>query len=113
MERLINIDGKDVPFKATAATIRRYRSDFRRDLLQDFITLKEAVNSNATLSAEHLTVFENLAYTMAKQADPNIPPTPDEWLDTFDMFSIYKVLPQIVELWGVSNASTAELKKKA
>ena len=39
---------------------------------------------------------------MAKHADPSIPDTPEEWLDGFNAFSIYQVLPQIIELWGLS-----------
>lgn len=113
MEKTINIDGRAVKFKATASTIRQYRMRFGRDLLLDFQKLQESTGSGATLSAEALTTFENLAFTMAKQADPEIPDTADEWLDTFDMFSIYVVLPQIVELWQLSTLPTAESKKKA
>ena len=36
-----------------------------------------------------LEMFENIAYIMAKHADPNIPDTPEEWLDEFNTFSIY------------------------
>lgn len=111
MERTINIDGRDVKFKATASTIRRYRETFGRDLLLDFQTLQNATGTGS-LSAESLTIFENLAFVMAKQADPEIPETADEWLDSFDMFSIYVVLPQIVELWKLSEIPTATAKKK-
>lgn len=38
---------------------------------------------------------------MALHADPeNTPKTIDEWLDQFEMFSIYEILPQILDLWG-------------
>lgn len=112
MEKVINIDGKAVPFKATAATIRNYRTRFGRDLLLDFQKLQDDASAGQNLSVDTLTIFENLAYTMAKQADPNIPDTADEWLDGFDMFSIYVVLPQIVELWQLSNLPISTSKKK-
>jgi len=48
---------------------------------------------------------------MAFHADPTIPGTIDEWLDEFDMFSIYEVLPEILELWG-SNLFTDVSAKK-
>jgi hypothetical protein len=112
MEKTINIDGRDVKFKATAATIRNYRALFGRDLLMDFQKLQDARSSGDTLTVESLLIFENMAYTMAKQADPSIPDTADEWLDGFGMFSIYVVLPQIVELWQLSNLPTATSKKK-
>lgn len=112
MERTITIDGKDVKFKATAATIRNYRALFGRDLLMDFQKLQSEASANQSLSVETLTIFENLAYTMAKQADPSIPDTADEWLDGFNMFSIYVVLPQLVELWQLSSLPMSESKKK-
>lgn len=112
MEKTIRIDGKDVAFKATAGTIRQYRIRFGRDLILDFQKLQAETGVSQSLSAEALTIFENLAYTMAKQADPTIPDTADEWLDGFGMFSIYVVLPQIIELWSLSELPTAESKKK-
>ena len=35
----------------------------------------------------------------------------DDWLDQFDMFSIYEVLPQILELWGDNLATEVAAKK--
>ena len=35
MERIIKIDGKDVAFRCTAGTARRYRFFFGRDLIVD------------------------------------------------------------------------------
>lgn len=113
MIKNIEIDGKSVPFKATAATIRNYRALFGRDLLLDFRRLQADMDSGKDLSVDTLTIFENLAYVMAKQADPGIPDSADDWLDGFNMFSIYLVLPQIVELWQLSNLPTSTSKKKA
>lgn len=112
MERIINIDGKDIKFKSTAATIRQYRQYTGRDLLVDIQKLQKAVDAEGNMSVESLTIFEDIAFTMAKQGDPSIPDTADEWLDGFSMFSIYVVLPQIIELWQLSSLSTAESKKK-
>ena len=58
-----------------------------------------------------LEMFENIAYVMAKHADPNISDTPEEWLDDFNTFSIYQVLPKIIELWGLNVRTDAEAKK--
>lgn len=57
-------------------------------------------------------MFENVAFVMAKHADPKQPDNPDEWLEQFDTFSIYVVLPQILELWRLDNVTTIENKKK-
>lgn len=112
MEKVISIDGKSVAFKATAGTIRQYRARFGRDLLMDFQKLQKEASTEQPLTANTLTVFENLAFTMAKQADPSIPDTPDEWLDSFEMFSIYTVLPELVTLWVASQAPVATQKKE-
>ena len=42
----------------------------------------------------------SLLYTMAKHADPAIPDDVEEWLDGFNTFSIYQVLPELIKLWG-------------
>lgn len=112
MEKIINVGGKNIPFKATASTTRRYRQRTGRDLLADFASLSKAAESDAGLTAANLEVFEQIAYVMAQQADPTIPEDPDDWLDQFDIFDIYYVLPQIVELWGLSVKPIEKTKKK-
>ena len=66
----------------------------------------------AQLSALDLEIFENAAYVMAKQYDANLPNSPEEWLDEFETFSIYEILPAILELWQLNSATTAKPKKK-
>ena len=58
-----------------------------------------------------LEMFENIAYVMAKHADTNIPDTQEEWLDGFNTFSIYQVLPQLIELWGLNVRTDVSAKK--
>lgn len=111
MEKLIEIDGRQVPFKATASTTRRYRERFNRDLFVDINKLIPNA-SKGEMGSEDLQVFENIAYIMAKQADPTIADDPDEWLDTFEFLSIYVVLPQIIELWGLNVQTLDKPKKK-
>ena len=110
MEKIISIDGKDVKFKATGATVRKYRQTFGKDLLLGMTQLQKAFEKNELDSAS-LETFENLAYIMAKQADDSIPNTADEWLDGFTMFSIYEVFPQIIDLWNVSTNTSVDAKK--
>lgn len=118
MEKTIKIDDKPVKFKATANTPRMYRQQFQSDLFVDIQKLNDAwQNARANkepLPGDALTMFENIAYTMAKQADPEaVPDTADEWLEQFDMFSIWQILPEIIQLWGINNLSINESKKKA
>ena len=111
----IEIDGKQVPFKASAAIPRIYRIKFNRDIYKDLRSLEKAVGEgdeeNSNLDLFSLEMFENIAYVMAKHADPNIPDTPEEWLDEFNTFSIYQVLPSIIELWGLNVQTEVESKK--
>ena len=113
--RKVEIDGKQVPFKASAAIPRIYRIKFNRDIYKDLRSLEKAVGEgdeeNSNLDLFSLEMFENIAYVMAKHADPNIPDTPEEWLDEFNTFSIYQVLPSIIELWGLDVQTEVESKK--
>lgn len=115
MVQKIEIDGKQVPFRASAAIPRIYRMKFQRDIYKDLATLEKAIGNNSeevsNLDMFSLEMFENIAYIMAKHADPNIPDTPEEWLDEFNTFSIYQVLPKIIELWGLNVKSESDAKK--
>ena len=111
----ITIDDKEVAFKASAAIPRIDRLKFQRDIYKDLHSLEKALgdsdedNSNVDLFS--LEMFENIAYIMAKHADGTIPDTPEEWLDDFNTFSIYQVLPQLIELWGLNVKTDVEAKK--
>ena len=106
----------EVPFKASAAVPRLYRLKFHRDIYKDFASLKtdvaEGDENKSELDIESLEVFENIAYIMAKHADPeNVPDSPDDFLERFNTFSIYEILPQLIELWGLNTAVQVESKK--
>ena len=85
---------------------------FRRDLLADAQKLIKAVKGGDDLSTADLEVFEDVAYIMAKQADDTVPEDPNDWLDGFNVFSIYNVLPEIVPLWMDTTQGIEEAKKK-
>ena len=74
IKKTITVDGIEVPFKASAAVPRLYRIKFRRDIYKDFAALQTSVQEGdeegSTLDIESLEVFENIAYIMAKHADP-------------------------------------------
>lgn len=112
MERTITIDNKPVKFRCSAGTVRAYRQYFTKDLLVD-ITHLQAIRDDEEINGEALEVFERIAYTMAKQADDTIPDDMDEWLDSFEMFSIYKALPEIIGMWAQSQKTLSTPKKKA
>ncbi len=111
----IEIDGKQVPFKASAAIPRIYRIKFNRDIYKDLSALEKSIGKGnekeSNLDLFSLEMFENIAYVMAKHANPGIPDSPEEWLDEFNTFSIYQILPQLIELWGLNVKTDVEAKK--
>ena len=132
MTKEILIDGRPVSFRASAGIPRMYRMIFRRDVFADMMLLAQDIQNKSglsnkaegyspcemvavvsNLSADSLTVFENIVYVMAKHADPqNVPGTPDEWLEQFEILSIYDVLPEIMELWAMNAQTISDSKKK-
>lgn len=75
-------------------------------------SIGDGKEESSNLDMFSLEMFENIAFIMAKHADPSIPDTPEEWLDNFNTFSIYQILPQLIELWGLNVKTDVESKKK-
>ena len=117
LSKTVKIGDKDVKFKCSAAIPRMYRVKFKRDIFKDLSRLEKAMQENegnqeaSTMQIDDLEMFENVAYIMNLHADPTVPDNIDDWLEQFDMFSIYEILPEILELWGANLVSTAESKK--
>ena len=126
MIKTINIDGKDVLFAASAAIPRIYRIQFHRDIFQDMAKIEKYVKksqdnqkenevSESDIPIEDLEMFENVAFVMAKHAarkkGQDFPEDVYDWLDQFDTFSIYEILPEIVKLWNLNTQTQAEAKK--
>ena len=115
LTQTIEIDGQPVKFRASAAIPRIYRLRFHRDIYKDLSLLEKSVSKqdeeNSSLDLFSLEMFENIAYIMAKHADPTIPDTPEEWLDNFNTFSIYQILPKLIELWGLNVQTDVQSKK--
>lgn len=119
----------------------KFRRDIFRDLITLRTAMKDSIDKNAekseeakaeeseadtnpeesektaeimfsSLSIDNLEMFENIAFIMAKHADPdNVPDTPEEWLDQFSTLSIYMVFPKLLELWNLNTEQQAESKK--
>ena len=115
IEKTVKIGDTEVKFRSSASVPRLYRIKFGRDIFKDLAKLEKSYKGNQKdgdeLQIEDLEIFENVAYIMAYHADPSIPKTIDEWLDQFEMFSIYQVLPQILELWGDNLMTDVAAKK--
>jgi hypothetical protein len=114
VEKILNIDGRQVKFKSTGAFLLRYKAQFKRDALQDIFKLQTAINENnqiTNIDALDLEVFYNLIWTLAKTADPTIDP-PMEWLDGFGEFPLMEIIPELTDIMFSSLTSTVQSKKK-
>lgn len=127
MERTVTVGGKEMKMRASALIPRLYRFKFKRDMVADMRQLQrayakatalpenatDAEREDAQFSAADLTIFEDVAYIMAKHGGNDLPDSPEEWLDSIDgVFSIYEILPVILELWGANTETTSIPKKK-
>ena len=137
MEKTIIIDGKECKFKSSAAIPRMYRMKFGRDIFVDMNRLKKQMDIQEKIKKEtkeecekkgepfnedefesglpldSLEVFENISYLFHKHGDPSQPGDIDEWLEQFETFDIYDILPETLDLWNFDNKQTSKPKKKA
>lgn len=131
MQKIIEIEeGRSVNFKASAFSPIAYNRLFKgRDFLRDMNALKAKEEKNgggeeaAVFSMDDYELFAKIAYTFAYQG---LAPTPREteeqrefrekyrdaweWIDTFNTFSIYMILPEIMELWYQNEKTISEPK---
>lgn len=132
MVRTIDIGGQEVRLRATAAVPRLYRIKFGRDILRDVLTLqkawKAALEENGGMDSEEdgqresmsvllidrldLSILENVAYIMARHADPEgVPADPEQWLERFDTMGFYRAMGEIVGFWAESMKGAVNPKK--
>ena len=95
MEKTIQIDGKNINFKCTAGTLRRYRNQFGREFFADLAKLNEVKNGN--YDGLTFAPLEDIIWVMAKTADETIP-DPDTWYNGFDDFSVIDVFISLEDL---------------
>ena len=67
MKQNIEIDGKQVPFRASAAIPRIYRMKFHRDIYKDLRSLEKSIGDgdeeSSNLDLFSLEMFENIAFS--------------------------------------------------
>ena len=118
MEKILSIDGKDIKLKTSGGLPRRYREMFHRDVFLDFGKLTKGLKKSGKIDADDLPVetmeiVENLAYCMAKFADPDIPDDIYEWLDQFSSASLYLAANDIILLWNEEQKTQSKPKKQS
>ena len=99
--------------KDLGAEIERLEQQAQIDALRQLETSVGENDEDASgLDLFSLEMFENIAFIMAKHASPEtVPSEPDEWLEQFNTFSIYQILPQLIELWGLNVQTQVEARK--
>lgn len=102
MEKVIKVDGRDVPILMSADTLRVYRRTFSRDLMVDMQSMQNRLDAE---------VMENLLWVSAKAADPELPDI-DEWLKGFTPFAVIMASGDILQAWNEENATLSTPKKK-
>jgi len=117
MTKTIVVDGKEMKARASALIPRIYRYHFNRDIIQDMkkldASLKATKEDGKEFTVADLSIFEDVAWLFFKLGGEDVKESPDEWLDSLDgMFSIYEVLPQLLDLWTFNLEQTAKPKKK-
>lgn len=114
MEKIIDVGGVSVKLKTNAGLLRRYRKQTGRDLIIDINAITQAAIDavdDFSLPIDILNKFEDIAYSMAKYGDPSQPDDVEEWLEQFDTFDVYQILPHIISLWNLDQQTTTEVKK--
>lgn len=66
---------------------------------------------SSSLPISSLETFENIAYVMHKHGDPKQPDNIDEWLEQFETFDVYEILPELLEMWKKENHQASVPKK--
>lgn len=114
MQKILEIEeGRSLNFKASAFSPIMYNKLFTgQDFIKDMECLKNEHDGEQEFTIDCYKYFARIAYTFAYQG---LAPTPrqteeqkkfrekypDEWMwiDSFQTFSIYEILPEILELW--------------
>ena len=132
MEKILEIEeGRSCNFKASALSPIQYNRLFKgRDFLRDIEAMAEKAEEmkdedRVSMSGENYEQFARMAYLFAYQGLAPTPvqtkeqkkflkdyPDPWTWIDTFNTFSIYQLLPEIIELWYGGDIRLVKSKKE-
>lgn len=115
-------NGKEYHFVATAATPRKFRNHFKRDMLMelsnickdvDAETMKALQNgdveaANVDIEQVDMGLMEDMAYIMCVDKKPA---TVEEWLEQFEMMDGIELVTEAFELWEDSEKTLVEAEE--
>lgn len=107
MQKIINIDGREVKFATNAATPFKYKKEFQSDFFADLVRMAKTIGDDRTDNLDALSwedvdqlnfdVIYQIIYIMAKTGNPQLDPM-ERWLESFDEFPLDEILGQCTEL---------------
>ena len=80
----------------------------KQPTIKDFCANQDSFAGSCTVILLAAAGIKKKGLPCGQQHSANI----EDWLDQFDMFSIYEVLPQILELWGENLVTDVTSKKR-
>lgn len=109
MEKIIQIDGKDMNMAANGATPLVYRTIFGQDVFAD---LQSAVDGDVL---KDQSVIERLAYVMGRQGGSiDKETTLEGWLSTLnDPMALIMAAGDVMTLWTGNRKTLSTSKKKS
>lgn len=123
MEKIINIDGRDIKLKVNGGFLIKYKTRYKRDALQDIMKIFENVNSNELENLEDdltsqframqsidIEIFYRILHMMAKTGNPDITDDVEEWCCSFDNLPVFDLMEDIIELF--LSSMTSDIQKK-
>ena len=102
---------------ASRPKIEGKTNEEKKEVQTETLTIKATPLSDGKVKAKTGNTTDATVYAdwyksvYLPAADPAIPDNPEEWLDEFNTFSIYQVLPKLIELWGMNIRTDVEAKK--
>lgn len=124
MEKIINIDGRDVKLKVNGGFLIKYKTRYKRDALQDIMKIFENVNSNELENLEDdliaqfkamqsidTEIFYRILHMMAKTGNPDITDDVEEWCCSFDNLPVFDLMEDIIEIFLSSMTSNIQKKR--
>ena len=113
MEKTLTIDGKQVPFRKSGATMLAYKRQTGREFYSDLSAFLGCVNKDekgniimtdgvpsVDMSKFDIEYMYAMIHVMARSADRSIPADMLDWLDTFDDFDVIGIFCQLMPMLG-------------
>lgn len=110
MDKVISLNGQELPLRATSRNITVYRSQFKDDIM---VILGEIIEIGQTNNYAKLNAYNlaRLVWTMAKTYNPAFPDF-NTWFDGLEAFPVVDVLNSTIDLALANLTTTTPIKPK-